>query len=221
MCVCVRAHARASTLVALFADAVTSPSENASTINTNTTTKTPAITTNAGNPELYIFSFPESAGQRFSRYQQQLAIATTRPQNVTLYVSTCCDARTASVTYFGPFVINNSSDTLIVPLAGSAYSSSDLLSVNVSSSDKINVYAYNYFTYNIDALQVRDVSQLGLYYEVMTLSIGTSPLSTFSRSFFVVTASEDNTSVEIRKQQSLKADLSAFTSSAPVPFQVS
>ena len=94
------------------------------------------------------------------------------------------------------------------------------MTVNVTSSDKINLYAYNFFQYNIDALLVRDVSQLGVYYEVMTLPLGTNP-AWFSLSFFVVTACKDNTTVEIRKNKDLGVNLSALSSSDPaVRFQV-
>ena len=94
------------------------------------------------------------------------------------------------------------------------------MTVNVTSSDKINVYAYNFYYYNIDALLVRDVSQLGVYYEVMTSPLGPNP-ALFSLSFFVVTACKDNTTVEIRKNQDLGVNLSALSSSDPaVRFQV-
>ena len=168
------------------------------------------------SPQLYIFSFPGTLSQPLAR--QQLAIATTRPHDVTLYVSTCCIVETNDVISLGKYVINSNSDALMVPLTGTANSSA--MTVNVTSSDKINVYAYNFFQYNIDALLVRDVSQLGVYYEVMTSPFATTP-AWLSFSFFMVTACKDNTTVEIRKNQDLGVNLSAISSSDPaVRFQV-
>ena len=199
----------------IFADAVTVTEEYIASANIREIR--PALPKGAPqSPQLYIFSFPGTISQPLAR--QQLAIATTRPHDVTIYVSTCCIVETNNVTSLGQYVINSNSDALIVSLTGTANSSA--MTVNVTSSDKINLYAYNFFDYNIDALLVRDVSQLGVYYEVMTLPLGTNP-AWFSLSFFVVTACKDNTTVEIRKNKDLGVNLSALSSSDPdVRFQV-
>ncbi|XP_070206117.1 uncharacterized protein [Littorina saxatilis] len=86
------------------------------------------------------------------------------------------------------------------------------MSVEITSSDVVNVYAFDYYTSNIDAILVRDVTQLGERYSVMTLPF--TRLSSNQRSFFVVTASEDNTAVVIRKPAGVDVDLSSTSVSS-------
>ena len=208
-------------VLVLFTDAVTNFQRLTRSVSTTPINITLPATTNSSNPnetpQVHIFSFPDTTGITVGHHQKQIAIATTRPHNVTLYVSTYFEVGTVRVRNYGPFVISNSSEALVVPMTGSVAHSSVVLSVNVSSSDKINVYAYLFFEYNVDALLVRDVSQLGSYYEVMTLPIKASQdkVSKQRKSFFVVTASEDNTTLQIWKQQDLSVALSSFSFSMP------
>ncbi|XP_076441039.1 uncharacterized protein LOC143280291 [Babylonia areolata] len=174
--------------------------------------------------QTYLFTFPETyeASPRTMNtlYNQQLTISTPSPGNVTFRVTAfrwgSGDGGDGVKMELGKYVINNNTWRVVSVMSANATAlNSTLVTVRVTSTGVLNVYAFSFFTKNVDADLVPPVSVLGKDYSLLTLPFNEETV--LSRAFFVATAVEDGTNVTVSKEDAEEeVDLGSFVGGGSV-----
>ncbi|KAL8591336.1 hypothetical protein ACOMHN_052602 [Nucella lapillus] len=166
-------------------------------------------------PQTYIFTYPdtyEPVKTSADKYRHQLTIATPVSDDVNVTVVTYTPSGSTDKK-LGSYVIHhNTSVSVSVTSANSTEINSTLLTVKITSSDAINVYAFDYFSKNVDGELIRPVDTLGKEHVVLTLPY--NAVTILAKAFFVATVVEDNTTVTVSKQsEGQLVNLSSLVSS--------
>lgn len=93
-------------------------------------------------------------------------------------------------------VVPNVTTTVIVPLLQGETTSNDVVDskgIHVTTNDPVSLFAINFSTYTADASKILPTSSLGTEYVVSAYR----GISSFTRSEMLITATEDNTEIEI------------------------